>query len=340
RALSWHVPGGPRDRRAERARPGADRRRPADPHERSPRGDSVHAAGLPGACALARGARHAPRLRVGAGRPLRGPRGLPAAGTLVRAADPVAGARMRFAHAMPFGAELRDDGVRFRLWAPAARRVEVIVEHAQRNGAPEALPMAAHDGGFHELVTQRAGAGTRYRYRIDGNIEVADPASRANPDDVHGASEVVDPRAFEWDEGEWRGRPWHGAVVYERQVGTFTPEGTFRAAIDRLASLAALGVTAIELMPVADFSGRRGWGYDGVLAFAPEESYGSPEDLKALVQAAHRERLMVLLDVVYNHFGPEGNYLHAYAPAFFNGHRRTLWGAAINFDGEGSRVVR
>ena len=247
---------------------------------------------------------------------------------------------MRFAHAMPFGAELRADGVRFRLWAPAARRVEVVLERAQRNGAEDSLPMALCDDGFHELVTRQAGAGTRYRYRIDGNIEVADPASRANPDDVHGASEVVDPLAFEWDEGEWRGRPWHEAVIYELHVGTFTPEGTFRAAIDRLPYLAALGVTAIELMPVADFFGRRGWGYDGVLAFAPEESYGSPEDLKALVQAAHRQRLTVLLDVVYNHFGPEGNYLHAYAPGFFNGHRRTLWGPAINFDGEGSRVVR
>ena len=242
---------------------------------------------------------------------------------------------------MPFGAELCDDGVRFRLWAPGAKRVEVVIEHRQRNGtAAETLSMIARADGFHELVTERASAGSRYRYRIDGNIEVTDPASRANPDDVHGASEVVDPRAFEWDEGRWRGRPWHEAVVYELHVGTFTPEGTFRAAMDRLPYLASLGVTAIELMPVADFAGRRGWGYDGVLAFAPEESYGSPEDLKALVQSAHRQGLMVLLDVVYNHFGPEGNYLHSYAPAFFNGHRQTLWGPAINFDGEGSCVVR
>jgi maltooligosyltrehalose trehalohydrolase len=242
---------------------------------------------------------------------------------------------------MPFGAELRDDGVRFRLWAPGAKRIEVVIERRHRNGtAAETLPMAVRADGFHELVTERASAGSRYRYRIDGNIEVADPASRANPDDVHGASEVVDPRAFEWDEGGWRGRPWHEAVIYELHVGTFTPEGTFRATMERLPYLASLGVTAIELMPVADFAGRRGWGYDGVLAFAPEESYGSPEDLKALVQAAHRQGLMVLLDVVYNHFGPEGNYLHSYAPAFFNGHRQTLWGPAINFDGEGSRVVR
>jgi malto-oligosyltrehalose trehalohydrolase len=242
---------------------------------------------------------------------------------------------------MPFGAELAPDGsVRFRLWAPSATRVEVVIEPPQRQGVAEALPMAARADGFHELVTRRARAGSRYRYRIDGGIEVADPASRANPDDVHGASEVVDPRAFEWDDSGWSGRPWHEAVIYELHVGTFTPEGTFRAVIDRLPYLASLGVTAIELMPVADFPGLRGWGYDGVLPFAPEASYGAPDDLKALVQAAHRQRLMALLDVVYNHFGPEGNYLNAYARAFFDARRQTLWGPAINFDGEGSQAVR
>jgi maltooligosyltrehalose trehalohydrolase len=248
---------------------------------------------------------------------------------------------MRCAHAMPFGAELRADGsVRFRLWAPSARRVEVVLLHSADEGAAEALPMPAAEGGFRELVTRRARAESRYRYRIDGGIEVPDPASRANPEDVHGASAVVDPRAFDWSDGDWRGRPWHEAVVYELHVGTFSPEGTFRGAIARLPYLAALGVTAIELMPVADFSGQRGWGYDGVLPFAPEASYGSPEDLKALVQAAHAERLMVFLDVVYNHFGPEGNYLHRYAPQFFSASRHTLWGPAINFDGEGARAVR
>jgi malto-oligosyltrehalose trehalohydrolase len=242
---------------------------------------------------------------------------------------------------MPFGAELATDGgVRFRLWAPTAARVEVVIETPLRQGVAEALPMAARADGFHELVTRRARAGSRYRYRIDGGIEVADPASRANPDDVHGASEVVDPRAFEWDDSGWSGRPWHEAVIYELHVGTFTPEGTFRAVIDRLPYLASLGVTAIELMPVADFPGLRGWGYDGVLPFAPEASYGAPDDLKALVQAAHRQRLMALLDVVYNHFGPEGNYLNAYARAFFDARRQTLWGPAINFDGEGSQAVR
>jgi malto-oligosyltrehalose trehalohydrolase len=245
-----------------------------------------------------------------------------------------------FAHAMPFGAEVRADGaVRFRLWAPRAIRVELLLQEAPRD-EPEALPMSIGPDGFHELTTKRARPGTRYRYRIDGGITVPDPASRANPEDVHGASEVVDPRAFDWEDDGWRGRPWHEAVMYELHVGAFTPEGTFHAAIERLPYLAALGVTAIELMPIADFPGRRNWGYDGVLLFAPDASYGTPDDLKALVQAAHHQGLMVFLDVVYNHFGPEGNYLNAYAPEFFSTKHRTLWGQAINFDGEASRTVR
>ena len=245
-----------------------------------------------------------------------------------------------FAHAMPFGAEIRADGaVRFRLWAPKAIRVELLLQ-ASSDVETESLSMSIGPDGFHELTTKRARAGGRYRYRVDGSVTVPDPASRANPDDVHGASAVVDPRAFDWEDDDWRGRPWHEAVIYELHVGAFTPEGTFRAAIDRLPHLAALGVTAIELMPIADFPGRRNWGYDGVLLFAPDSRYGTPDDLKALVQAAHRQGLMIFLDVVYNHFGPEGNYLHAYAPAFFSSKHRTLWGQAINFDGEGSRTVR
>src|SRR5262249_112046 len=243
-------------------------------------------------------------------------------------------------HSMPFGAEVRADGaVRFRLWAPKARRVELLLEAASDDDT-EALPMSIGRDRFHELTTKRAGSGARYRYRIDGGITVPDPASRSNPDDVHGASEVVDPRAFAWDEGGWNGRPWHEAVIYELHVGTFTPEGTFRAAIERLPHLVALGVTAIELMPIADFPGRRNGGYAGVLLLGADASYGTPNDLKALVQAAHRHGLMIFLDIVYNHFGPEGNYLNAYAPAFFSAKHRTLWGQAINFDGEASRSVR
>lgn len=239
---------------------------------------------------------------------------------------------------MPFGARLRaHGGALFRLWAPAAQRVELV-----RSAGPDAgsLAMNSLADGWFELEVPRADVSTRYAYRIDGDLTVPDPASRHNPDDVHGNSALTDPSAFDWLDADWRGRPWHEAVVYELHLGCFTPEGTFTAAIERLDDLVALGVTAIELMPVADFPGRRGWGYDGVLLFAPEAGYGTPDELKALVAAAHARGLMVLLDVVYNHFGPDGNYLHAYAPAFFNAAVPTPWGAAINFDAAHSATVR
>ncbi len=245
---------------------------------------------------------------------------------------------MKRRHVMPFGAELREDGTtRFRLWAPGAKRVELEL------GVPDAagsFALAAQPGGWYEAVRRDAPAGTRYAFRIDGDLRVPDPASRCNPDDVHAPSMVVDPGAYEWTDASWRGRPWNEAVIYELHIGTFTPEGTFAAAIDQLDYLVELGVTALEIMPVADFPGHRNWGYDGVLPYAPDSAYGTVEDLKRLVDAAHARRLMVLLDVVYNHFGPEGNYLHAYAPQFFNPRHQTPWGAAINFDAEGSRVVR
>ena len=245
---------------------------------------------------------------------------------------------MNAAHAMPFGAMLLPGGgTRFRLWAPTARRVELLVDGA---AASTSTPMQALPGGWYEVIVADAAAGTRYRYRIDGGLAVPDPASRCNPDDVHGASLVVDPHAHDWLDAGWCGRPWREAVVYELHVGTFTPVGSFAAASARLSELAALGITAVELMPVAEFPGRRGWGYDGVLPFAPEASYGTPDDLKRLVDHAHALGLMVLLDVVYNHFGPEGNYLHAYCPEFFNPRHQTPWGAAINFDAAGSRTVR
>ncbi len=245
---------------------------------------------------------------------------------------------MKRAHAMPFGAEPRPDGsTRFRLWASGAARVDLEVENDQGRARLAMTPLA---GGWHELLAPGVPAGSRYRFVLPDGLSVPDPASRRNPQDVHGPSEVVDPRAYEWKDADWRGRPWEEAVLYELHVGTFTPEGTFAAAKARLPELSALGITAIELMPVADFPGKRNWGYDGVLHFAPDTSYGSPEDLKSLVDAAHQLGLMVLLDVVYNHFGPEGNYLHAYCPQFFNPAHHTPWGAAINFDGEASRTVR
>ena len=242
-------------------------------------------------------------------------------------------------HDMPFGAELTASGqVRFRLWAPAAHEVELMLH--EEADTPRPLKMSAQPDGWFELVTGEARAGSRYRYRIDGKTEVPDPASRSNPDDIHGPSEVIDAAAFEWDDEAWRGRPWHEAVVYELHVGTFSPEGTFAGAEKKLDHLAELGITAIELMPIADFPGKRGWGYDGVLQYAPESAYGRPEELKSLIAAAHRRGIAVMLDVVYNHFGPEGNYLHLYAPQFFTDKHQTPWGAAINFDSPGSRNVR
>jgi maltooligosyltrehalose trehalohydrolase len=175
---------------------------------------------------------------------------------------------------------------------------------------------------------------------LTDGTHVPDPASRFQPFDVHGPSEVIEPADFVWSDLTWKGRVWTEAVIYELHVGTFTAAGTFRAAIDRLDHLVALGVTAIELMPVADFPGKRNWGYDGVLWYAPDSSYGRPEDLKALIEAAHRRGIMVLLDVVYNHFGPDGNQLPKYAPGFFTERHKTPWGAAVNYDGPDAHAVR
>ena len=238
---------------------------------------------------------------------------------------------------MPFGAEPDDGGTRFRLWAPGARQVELLLGDAD---GEQSLTLTSHADGWHQTDLPGVGAGYRYRYRIDGDLCVPDPASRCNPDDVHGASLVVDPLAFDWQDAGWRGRPWHEAVIYELHIGTFSAGGDFDGVRRRLDYLVDLGVTAVELMPVADFPGRRGWGYDGVLPFAPDSAYGSPAALKTLVQEAHARGLMALLDVVYNHFGPDGNYLHAYTPTFFNPAHHTPWGAAINFDAPGSAVVR
>jgi len=239
---------------------------------------------------------------------------------------------------MPFGATVTADGVRFRLWAPAAHAVDVGIGDAAKTAHWHALK--AKGGGWFEAMVYEERHATRYRFRIDAGILVPDPASRYNPADVHGASEVVDPNRFAWDDEDWHGRPWHEAVIYEVHVGTFTPGGAFGDVLSRLDYVAELGVTALELMPVADFPGKRNWGYDGALLFAPDAIYGHPDALKTLVAAAHRRGLMVLLDVVYNHFGPEGNYLHVYAPQFFTGRHPTPWGAGINFDDADAAQVR
>jgi malto-oligosyltrehalose trehalohydrolase len=231
---------------------------------------------------------------------------------------------VRRRHEMPFGATVREDGTLFRLWAPAARSVDL------RLSEPAGLvPMSPLAGGWYEVFVPGIGDGCRYQYVIDGDRAVPDPAARFQPLDVHGPSAVVDGRRFDWTDDGWIGRPWHETVLYELHVGAFTTAGTFEAVIPELDRLASLGVTAIELMPVADFPGARNWGYDGVLPFAPDSSYGDPDDLKRLIAAAHRAGLMVFLDVVYNHFGPEGNYLGLYAPQFFSD-LHTDWGQGLN----------
>jgi malto-oligosyltrehalose trehalohydrolase len=245
---------------------------------------------------------------------------------------------MKRRHSMPFGVEIQPDGAfRFRLWAPGARRVDLCLEAAPKEII---LPMKRDNNGWYSLVTDHAQAGARYRYGIDGEQRVPDPVSRYQPNDIHGPSEVIDPAACEWKDSEWHGRPWEEVVLYELHVGTFSEAGNYAGVIQRLDELVDLGVTAIELMPLADFPGRRNWGYDGVFLFSPDSRYGRPEELKELVQCAHQRGLMMFLDVVYNHFGPEGNYLHGYAPSFFTDRHHAPWGAAINYDGTDSRTVR
>lgn len=237
---------------------------------------------------------------------------------------------------MPFGAECSEEGgVRFRLWAPKAEKVDLCLQ----GDKPLRFRMSRKNEAWFEVITDAARPGDLYRYQIGDEVEVPDPASRFQPQDVHGPSEIIDP-SFDWADQSWHGRPWEEAVIYELHVGTFTPEGTFGGVEKKLDYLAGVGVTAIELMPLSDFSGRRNWGYDGVLPYAPDSSYGRPEDLKRLIQSAHAKGLMVFLDVVYNHFGPDGNYLNAYAPEFFTSRHRTPWGEAINFDGPQNRTVR
>jgi len=239
---------------------------------------------------------------------------------------------------MPFGASVQDSGgVRFALWAPG---LDQLVLELGPDDAASAHAMTRDAAGWHHLELASARAGDRYRYRLADGLRFPDPASRCNPGDVHGASQVIDPHAYAWRHNDWSGRPWQEAVIYELHIGTFTPQGTFAAAQARLPALAEMGITAVELMPLADFPGQRNWGYDGVLPFAPDASYGTPDELKALVDTAHGLGLMMLIDVVYNHFGPEGNYLHAYCPQFFNPAHQTPWGAAINYDGVDARTVR
>ena len=233
---------------------------------------------------------------------------------------------------MPFGAEVVEGGVDFALWAPTARDVVVVVDGHEHE--------ASHVGeGWRRALVPSAGAGSRYAFRVDGET-VPDPAARFQPEALAGVSCVVDPATFGWTDAAWRGRPWEEAVLYEVHVGTATPDGTFAGLAERLPDLAELGITAIELMPVAAFAGSRNWGYDGVLPFAPDAAYGEPDDLRRLVDRAHGLGISILLDVVYNHFGPVGNYLHRYAASFFTERHQTPWGAGLNFDGAEGGPVR
>lgn len=229
---------------------------------------------------------------------------------------------LRTLETWPHGAiKLDSQNTRFALWAPDAFYVSVELENGQ---SLPLLPQA--DGWF--VINTRCPAGTRYRFNIDGELEVPDPASRAQAGDIDQHSVVVDPLAYQWRHSTWLGRPWNEAVIYELHVGAL---GGFLAVEQHLAHLVELGVTAIELMPIAQFPGERNWGYDGVLLYAPQASYGSPEQLKHLIDSAHGHGLAVILDVVYNHFGPDGNYLHRYAKGFFREDLHTPWGAAIDF---------
>jgi maltooligosyltrehalose trehalohydrolase len=241
---------------------------------------------------------------------------------------------MRRRHLMPFGAELTKDGVRFVLWAPSASAVTVV------NGARR-HPMTASGQGWFKWTDAEAKAGDLYGFAIgDTGVAVPDPASRYQPSDADQRSQVVDPGDFTWTDSAWQGRPWSEAVICEVHVGTATPEGNFAGLTGKLDHFKETGVTAIQLMPVAQTPGRRTWGYDGVLPYAPNNAYGTPGELKALIDGAHARGLMIFLDVVYNHFGPSGNFLPVYAEHFFTSRHQTPWGAGFNFDGltEGDAV--
>jgi maltooligosyltrehalose trehalohydrolase len=239
----------------------------------------------------------------------------------------------RGAYRPEMGAHVVEGGVRFRVWAPDAAQLDVQIGDAL-------VPMQRDERGVWVATVPGVGAGVRYRYRIDRGGAFSDPYSRSQPDGPHDPSEAIDPDSYAWHDGGWGGIAMRGLVVYELHVGVYTPAGTFDALIGELDAIAALGVTAIELMPVAEFPGTRNWGYDGVDLFAPSRNYGGPDGLKRLVDAAHAHGLGVILDVVYNHFGPDGNYLLQYAADYLTDRHATPWGDAVNFDGPRSEMVR
>jgi maltooligosyltrehalose trehalohydrolase len=235
----------------------------------------------------------------------------------------------------PVGAEIAGDGISFRVWAPARGRIAVVLEPGGEHG------LASEGNGYFSGLVPGRGAGTRYRFRLDDDeLLYPDPVSRRQPEGPHGPSEVVDARRYEWRDHGWKGANRQGQVIYEMHVGTFTKAGTWAAALEHLPKLRDLGVTMIEMMPVNDFPGRFGWGYDGVGLFAPTRLYGEPDDLRRFVDGAHAIGLAVILDVVYNHIGPDGNFLERFSADYFTDRHKNEWGKAINFDGQNAAGSR
>jgi maltooligosyltrehalose trehalohydrolase len=245
---------------------------------------------------------------------------------------------------LPVGAEpLAAGGVHFRVWAPQRQTVEVVLEAVgARHGTNgrNKVALQAEGKGYYSGTVADACPGTLYRYRLDGKGPFPDPAARFQPQGPHGPSQVIDPDAFSWSDHEWRGVTRQGQVVYEMHIGTFTPEGTWEAAVRELPALAELGITVLEVMPLADFAAKFGWGYDGVDLFAPTRLYGTPDDVRRFVDLAHGLGLGVILDVVYNHLGPDGNYLKEFSTSYFTDRYKNEWGAAVNYDGDDARPVR
>ncbi len=241
---------------------------------------------------------------------------------------------------LPVGAEVTPGGVHFRVWAPSRKRVEVVFEESSAEEWEVDFELTPEKDGWFSGLVKGAGAGALYKYRLDGGDALPDPASRFQPQGPHGPSRVVDPSTFEWTDEGWAGAGREGQVIYEMHIGTFTPEGTWGAAARQLKELAELGITVLEVMPVAEFPGRFGWGYDGVDLFAPYHLYGEPDDFRRFVDRAHANRLAVILDVVYNHLGPDGNYLKQFSENYFTDRYKNDWGQAINFDGEDAGPVR
>ncbi|MHA3774305.1 malto-oligosyltrehalose trehalohydrolase [Verrucomicrobiota bacterium sgz303538] len=244
-----------------------------------------------------------------------------------------------FQRRLPVGAEVQSDGVHFRVWAPASNSVAIVLYEDDGRTCGDIVPLHAEQCGYFSAHVRNVKPGALYRIRLDSG-DFPDPASRFQPDGPHGPSQVIEPGAFHWTDNQWEGAGRDGQVVYEMHVGTFTPEGTWRAATAQLEELAELGITVLEVMPVADFPGRFGWGYDGVDLYAPTRLYGTPDDFRAFVNRAHELGIGVILDVVYNHLGPDGNYLRQFSSDYFSTRYKNEWGEALNFDGENSGPVR